>query len=70
VCGPARLSSPTTILSGISGSCSVEYEDDTAVTLMMETINTSETLVNFDETTRRNIPEVSHLQEESFQLWK
>jgi hypothetical protein len=32
-----------------------------AIALMVETINTSETSVNFYETTRRNIPEDSHL---------
>jgi hypothetical protein len=30
--------------------------------LMMEAVSTSETLVNFYETTRRNIPKDSHLQ--------
>jgi hypothetical protein len=31
------------------------------IALMMEAVNTSETLVNFYETTLRNIPEDSHL---------
>jgi hypothetical protein len=31
------------------------------IALMMEAVSTSETLVNFCETTRRNIPEDSHL---------
>jgi hypothetical protein len=32
-----------------------------AIALMMEAVSTSETLVNFYQTTRRNIPEDSHL---------
>jgi hypothetical protein len=32
-----------------------------AIALMMEAVSTSETLVNFYKTTRRNIPEDSHL---------
>jgi hypothetical protein len=35
--------------------------DITAIALMMETASTSETLVNFYQTTRRNDPEDSHL---------
>jgi hypothetical protein len=31
------------------------------ITLMMEAVSTSETLVNFYQTTERNIPEDSHL---------
>jgi hypothetical protein len=31
------------------------------IALMMEAVNTSETSVNFYQTTRRNIPEDSHL---------
>jgi hypothetical protein len=31
------------------------------ITLMMEAVSTSETLVNFYETTQHNIPEDSHL---------
>jgi hypothetical protein len=31
------------------------------IALMMEAANTSETLLNFYQTTRRNIPEDSHL---------
>jgi hypothetical protein len=33
-------------------------------TLMMEAVSTSETSVNFYDTTRRNIPEDSHLQKQ------
>jgi hypothetical protein len=32
------------------------------IVLMMEAVRTSETLVNFYETTRRNIPEGCHLE--------
>jgi hypothetical protein len=35
----------------------------TAIALMMEAISTSETSVDIYQTTRRNIPEDSHLQE-------
>jgi hypothetical protein len=35
---------------------------DYLVALMMEAVSNSETLVNFYETTRRNIPEDCHLQ--------
>jgi hypothetical protein len=38
-------------------SCCLHHQG----TLMMETASTSETLVNFYQTTRRNIPEDSHL---------
>jgi hypothetical protein len=34
------------------------------ITLMMEAVSTSETSVNFCETTRRNNPEDSHLYHE------
>jgi hypothetical protein len=45
----------------ISGSHGGEYEDDRhlgycTIILMMEAVHTSETLVNFYETTWRNIP--------------
>jgi hypothetical protein len=52
--------------SEISGSHDGVYEDNSLleycavhslIALMMETVSTSETSVNFDETTRRNIPE-------------
>jgi hypothetical protein len=33
-----------------------------AITLMMEAAGTSETSLNFYQTTRRNIPEDSHLE--------
>jgi hypothetical protein len=35
----------------------------TMTTLMMEAVSTSETSVNLDQTTRRTIPEGSHLQQ-------
>jgi hypothetical protein len=38
------------------GACCHQHENDT------ETVSTSETSVNFYQTTRRNIPEDSHLQ--------
>jgi hypothetical protein len=41
------------LLSSSSGQC--------AIALMMETASTSETLVNFYQTTRRYNPEDSHL---------
>jgi hypothetical protein len=45
----------------ISGSHGGEYEDVLGCcVVMMEAVNTSETSVNFYETTRRNIPEDSH----------
>jgi hypothetical protein len=34
---------------------------DLAIALMMEAVSTSETSVNFYQTTQRNIPEDSHL---------
>jgi hypothetical protein len=37
------------------------------ITLMMETVSTSETSVNYYQTTRRNIPEDSHLHKYSFE---
>jgi hypothetical protein len=50
----------------ILGSHGGEYEDDAAsiimvIALMMEEASTSETSVNFYQTTRRNNPEDSHL---------
>jgi hypothetical protein len=36
---------------------------DAIIALMMEAVSTSGTLINFYETTRRNIPDNSHLQE-------
>jgi hypothetical protein len=36
------------------------------IALMMETARTSETLVNFYQTTRRYNPEDSHLQDQRF----
>jgi hypothetical protein len=54
----------------ISGSHSGEYEDDCflgycavydRLALMMEEVNTSETIFSFYQTTRRNIPEDCHL---------
>jgi hypothetical protein len=41
----------------VAPGCLVEVRDR----LMMETVGTSETSVNFYQTTRRNIPEDSHL---------
>jgi hypothetical protein len=38
-----------------------EWGGGVAIALMMETPSTSETPVNFYQTTRRNIPEDSHL---------
>jgi hypothetical protein len=37
-------------------------ENKTLNAMMMEAVSTSETPVNFFQTTRRNIPEVSHLR--------
>jgi hypothetical protein len=39
------------------------------IALMKEAVSTSETLVNFYESTRLNIPEDSHLQEASGLEW-
>jgi hypothetical protein len=36
------------------------------IALMMAAVSTSETSDNFNQTTRRNIPEDSHLQDEDF----
>jgi hypothetical protein len=61
---PADLSSWTNLLSGASGSHGGRYEDDRLlgfITLMMEAVSTSETLVYFSDTTRRHIPEDCHL---------
>jgi hypothetical protein len=41
--------------------CAVQSVRSTITTLMMETVSTSETSVNFYQTARRNIPEDSHL---------
>jgi hypothetical protein len=55
----------------ILGSHGIEYEDDSllgycaVVALLMETINISETSVNFYETTQCNIPECCHLHKGS-----
>jgi hypothetical protein len=49
----------------ISGSHGSEHEEDCLLgccALMMEAENTSETSVNFYQTTRRSIPDDSHLQ--------
>jgi hypothetical protein len=53
-------------MSEISGSYGGEYKDGCllgccAIALMMESASTSETSVNFYQTTRRNNPEDSHL---------
>jgi hypothetical protein len=56
----------------ISGSHGGEYEDDSllvrtaSIILNMEAIRTSETSVYSIETTRRYIPEGSHLQSSNF----
>jgi hypothetical protein len=42
-----------------SGACCLHYQG--IVGLVMETVNTSETPVNFYQTTQRHIPEDSHL---------
>jgi hypothetical protein len=42
-------------------------EELRAIALMMEAVSSSETSVNFYQTTRRNIPEDSHLHSESEQ---
>jgi hypothetical protein len=47
-------------LGRISGSHGVEYDD--GCLLMIEAVRTSETSVNFYQTTRRYNPEDSHLQ--------
>jgi hypothetical protein len=52
------------ILSEILDSHTGDYEDDSLLTLtvlMMETVSTTETLVNFYETKRRCVPEDCHL---------
>jgi hypothetical protein len=36
--------------------------DESLIALMMEAVSTSETVVNFYQPTRRNIPEDIHLQ--------
>jgi hypothetical protein len=49
----------------VSGSHGGEYEDGCLLgccAVMMEAVSTSETLVNFYQTTQRNFPEDSHLQ--------
>jgi hypothetical protein len=42
--------------------CSLVEVDRRFIALTMEAVNTSETSVNFYETTRRNIPEGYHLR--------
>jgi hypothetical protein len=48
------------------GACCLHHRPDNQsskhIALMMETANTSETSVNFYQTTRRNIPEDIHLR--------
>jgi hypothetical protein len=44
----------------ILGSHGGEYEDE--IGLMMEAVSTSETSVNFEESTRHNVTEDNHIQ--------
>jgi hypothetical protein len=71
------------MIGEISGSHGGEYEDDcllgccavksgrdaciVLITLMMEAASTSETSVNFYQTTRRQNPKDSHLQEDDYE---
>jgi hypothetical protein len=41
--------------------CFHHQGDESLIALMMEAVSTSETSVNFYQTTRRNIPEDSHI---------
>jgi hypothetical protein len=43
--------------------------DELLIALMMETASTSETSINFYQTTRRNIPEDSHLHFATVRTW-
>jgi hypothetical protein len=51
----------TTKYVEISGSHGDKYEDDYLLGLMIVAVSTCETLVNFYQTTQRNISEQSHL---------
>jgi hypothetical protein len=42
--------------------CLHHQGDESLITLMLEAVSTFETSVNFYQTSRRNIPEDSHLQ--------
>jgi hypothetical protein len=42
----------------------------TMITLMMEAVHTSETSVNFYQTTRRNMPEDRYLHTRRYENWK
>jgi hypothetical protein len=57
----------------ISGSYGGEYEDECLLeccVLMMEAASTSETSVNFYQTTQRNIPEDSHFKKQRVSITK
>jgi hypothetical protein len=44
------------------GAYCLHHQDDTLIALMMGALSTYETLVNFYQTTQRNISEDSHLR--------
>jgi hypothetical protein len=48
------------------GACCLHHQGNEYTTMMMEAVSTSETLVNFYQTTWRSIPEDSHLQMRTF----
>jgi hypothetical protein len=55
-----QASTSSTPLLYLTSSATYFFAVDVLIALMMEEVNTSETSVSFDQTTRRNIPRCSH----------
>jgi hypothetical protein len=53
------------IIKAIVNVLDFSSSSSSSIALMMDAVSTSETSVNFYQTTRRNIPENSHLQMDS-----